>query len=241
MRALPVAVLVAFLVTPLQSHAATVSIIPTSSGHCIWSVQICFGDMNVGAFAVAGGAAGIRTFMTYDLSGLAVTVIAARLEIDAGQYAYRSFTQTSDFFVSGLFVDRALVTNWTAGSNSRLVYDAIGAGPLYGMSAVATSINNYQAHQMPAVTVDLAGGLDEITAALGDYVALGGYTHSNAATQLFYPDSPWNTGNGPSGTRLVLEIAPSAVLSVPIPATLPLVLAGLLALGLNYRGSWLVG
>lgn len=235
MKAFLATVLIGLITTPLASRAATVSIIPTSSAHCIWSTSTCNGDMNVGAFAVVGGAAGVRTFMTYDLSGLTGTVTAARLEIDAGQYGYRSFTSTTDFYVSGLFVDRALVTNWTSGTNGRLVYDAIASGPLYGTTAVSTSINDYKIHQMPAVSVDLAGGLNDITAALGDFMAFGGYVSTGSASQLFYPSAPWSTGNGAAGTRLVLEIDPTSVSSVPVPATLPLVIAALLALGRSPR------
>ncbi|MCB2008078.1 MAG: hypothetical protein KDH93_23930 [Rhodoferax sp.] len=208
------------------TQGAIVSINPTNSGHCIYSSAICYGDGNVGASLLDGGATGIRHFMLFDLSGLAGSVTAARLEIDASDSrAYSSFFTSEQYVVTGLSVDRGLITNRTAGTGARNVYDAIAAGTTYGSTSVSTPLNDWRPHAMPAVQVDLAGGLADFTAALGSDIALGGYIPYGYI--LFQPM------NGPfdaTGTRLVLDIDATAAATVPAPGSLLLVLAGLLPL-----------
>jgi len=222
------ACIVAFATAPV-AQASIVSVNPTNSGHCIYSASVCFGDSNVGAAALDGGASGTRHFMLFDLSGLSGSVTSARLEIDAGQYAYDTFSSSQQYVVTNLSVDRALITSRTTGPDARLVYAAIATGTLLGSTTVLTPMNDYQPHSMPAVSVDLGGDLVGITAALGGEVALGGYTLGG---MLFYP---WLSGNGPTGTRLVLDVNPSDGSVLPTPGSLPLVAVGLFSVVLLRR------
>lgn len=218
-----------------MAQAAYFEINPTNSAHCIYSASVCFGDMNRGAYVLDGGASGVRHFMLFDLSGLSGTLLSARLEIDAGQHAYSTFSTSQPYVVTGLSVDRALITTRTTGPAARLVYDAIGAGQTYGSTSVDTPINNRTFQPMPFVSVDLVSGLHDIDSALGGEIALGGYTFGGV---LFSPSLP---GNGAAGTRLVLEIAPHTDSTVPSPPTLPLVATLLAVMTLVLRGQRPVG
>ncbi len=230
MNSLVASAFVALLATPLMAGAATVSITPTTSGHCIHSTTICFGNYNFGAYALDGAVNGIRHFMTFDLSGLSGTVTSARLEIDAGQHAYATYLTTKDYYVTGLSVDYSQVTSYIGGPAGLALHAAIGSSPLFGSTVVDTSLNDNRPHYMPEVTVDLGLGLHDLSVALGDFIALGGFTTGQG--QLFYP---WLAGNGPTGTRLVLDIESTPLTPVPTPATLPLAVIGLSAFAVARR------
>lgn len=221
------------LMMAAHAQAATVSLIPTNSGSCILgaSDSPCFGDSNVGASLLDGGATGIRHFMLFDLSGLFGTVTSARLEIDAGG-AYLSFARTQDYLVRGLSVSERLLTTRTTGADSIFLYNEIIRGPLYGRTTIQTPVNNFTPQAMPSVFVDLSNGVADLNAALGSKVAFGGHMINGGSLWSSFGNFGWN---GAPGTRLILEIDRRIDFTVPTPSTLPLLLTGVLCLWVARR------
>lgn len=225
-----VALSFSLLLGDTPASAATVSLNPINSSHCIQSNATCFGNENVGASVLSGGAVGIRHFMLFDLSGLTGTVTSARLQVEAGQGAYQTFQPAMSYFVSLLSVDTALLQRRVTGLEATSVYNAIALGEVLGSTLISTPVNNLTAQAMPDVLVSLDAGVVQITSGVGGFLALGGYTTTGGS--LFHPGLGLPRV-GPTGTRLVLTVEQSQG-TVPIPSTLALSGLGLL-LGFLWR------
>ncbi len=146
-----------------------------------------------------------NNYFAFDLSGLSGTVTGAKLTIFGpnGLFLFNSTTPaTVTYSIYDVTTNIAALTGHTAGAGA---FTDLGSGLVYGSTSFAATTGS-----SPQLVIDLAGGLNNITAALGGLFALGGGS-SLVSNQGFL----WSSSFHDPAAQLTLE-------TTPIPAALPL-------------------
>lgn len=161
-----------------------------------------------------------NNWFAFDLSSVTGLVTGATLTIfgDNGKYANAPSTATYRLFDVSTDVDVL-----TAGTGGVAAHTDLESGTQYGATNVATPGSE---GRMPQVTVAMTGGLNDINASLGGKFAVGGTT--DATTFL------WGYSNYSNFTAAKLTLTTQMTV-VPVPASIALMGAGLLGLGLVAR------
>ena len=157
-----------------------------------------------------------NNYFAFDLAGLSGTVTSAKLTIfgSNGLFLFNSTTPaTVTYSIFDVSTNIGALTGHTAGAAA---FTDLGSGLVYGSTSFAATTA-----ASPQLVIDLAGGLNNINAALGSLFALGGGT-SLVSNQGFL----WSSSTLDPAAQLTLEFA------TPLPAALPLFASGLGALGL---------
>lgn len=178
---------------------------------------------------ITGGCCSARhaSFFAFDLSGISGVVTSASLQVRTPDSFYRAPDATTIFRLRKYEGDPAALLAGTAGVDA---YRALRGktATRYGSRRIATP---GQDGTMPDVGISLARGLGDLNAMLGGTLVLGGSLRSPGHLWSFSQDE------GPRAVRLVLKVEPAATQTapVPLPASLPLLVAALGLLGLATR------
>ena len=162
-----------------------------------------------------------NNYFAFDLSGLSAlagTVTGAKLTIfgSNGLFLFNSTTPASlTYSIYDVTTNIGALTGHSAGAAA---FTDLGSGVVYGSTSFAASTG-----ASPQLVIDLSGGLNDITAALGGLFALGGDS-SLVSNQGFL----WSSSFRDPAAQLTLE-------TTPIPAALPLFASGVGLIGLLAR------
>lgn len=164
----------------------------------------------------------LRSFFLFDLSGVSGTVTGVSLKIDVGNILADPGPESVGFFQ----VSQASFNTLAGGSGSGAVYGDLGTGINLGGPTLDTGDSDS--------LINFAGGASWISAvsgALGGDFGFGGslLTYNSAEREGVFGGSTGNT------FQLVIDTADAPV--VPLPAGMPLLLAGLGGLALLRRRS----
>lgn len=198
-----------------SASAATLTINSFDNGRYIADGSHSPNNTNI--FAGENFNGGFRNFFAFDLSAINGHVVSATLTIFSQNGVYINSSNTASYIVSDVVTSLSTLLDGTGGTAA---YADLGSGTQYGSTTVSTPGST---GRMPAVVVNLSGGISDINSALGGSFALGGKA-------IGVSDFLWGaSGSIPAG-KLTLEVA-----AVPLPATLPLLLAALGGLGFAAR------
>jgi hypothetical protein len=145
-----------------------------------------------------------NNYFAFDLSGLSGTVTAAKLTVFGpnGLFLFNSTTPaTVTYSIYDVTTNIGALTGHTAGAAA---FTDLGSGLVYGSTSFAATTGS------SPQPIDLAGGLNDINAALGGLFALGGDS-SLVSNQGFL----WSSSFLGPAAQLTLE-------TTPLPAALPL-------------------
>ena len=212
------------LATPAMFLVAALSFAASASGAAAATVINSYASgfyQNTGATPSPGSTNIIEdstrnNYFAFDLAGLSGTVTSAKLTIfgSNGLFLFNSTTPaTVTYSIFDVSTNIGALTGHTAGAAA---FTDLGSGLVYGSTSFAATTA-----ASPQLVIDLAGGLNNINAALGSLFALGGGT-SLVSNQGFL----WSSSTLDPAAQLTLEFA------TPLPAALPLFASGLGALGL---------
>ncbi|MGC2713844.1 MAG: hypothetical protein WA366_10745 [Pseudolabrys sp.] len=146
-----------------------------------------------------------NNYFAFDLSGVSGTVTGAKLTIFGpnGLFLFNSTTPaTVTYSIYDVTTNIGALTGHTAGAAA---FTDLGSGLVYGSTSFAATTGS-----SPQLVIDLAGGLNDINAALGGLFALGGDS-SLVSNQGFL----WSSSFLGPAAQLTLE-------TTPLPAALPL-------------------
>ena len=110
-----------------------------------------------------------NNYFAFDLSGVSGTVTGAKLTIFGpnGLFLFNSTTPaTVTYSIYDVTTNIGALTGHTAGAAA---FTDLGSGLVYGSTSFAATTGS-----SPQLVIDLAGGLNDINAALGGLFALGG-------------------------------------------------------------------
>jgi len=202
----PAAILVAVLSVAASASGAaatTVTINSFASGY----YQNTGGTPSLGSTNIIEDSTR-NNYFAFDLSGVSGTVTGAKLTIFGGN-GFFSFNSTTPATVTYSIYDASTnigaLTGHTAGSTA---FTDLGSGLVYGSTSITVTSTTFGS--MPQLEIDLSGGLNDITAALGGLFALGGGSNL-VSNQGFL----WISSIRDPAAQLTLE-------TTPIPAALPL-------------------
>ena len=200
------ACLLAFLVLPSTSIAATLTLNPES----ITRYTSYPGHPNLTRSFTNNALLGDshRHVMIFDLIGVDGEIVGATLQIEEGLGTQVSISTSRTYSVWDVTSPINTVAQFNSGNVTQNIFDDIGSGTRYGISTFAVQPTN-GAYPLPSpgVTVDLSGGLADLNAELGGFIAFGG-----ASPQTFYI---FNGSVDLGKITLTLDVEPSVV---PIPA-----------------------
>jgi hypothetical protein len=207
------------MATPATLLVAALSVAVSASGAAATSVTVASYAsgyyQNTGGTPSAGSTNIIEdgtrnNYFAFDLSGISGTVTGAKLTILGGN-GFFSFNNTTPGTVSYSIYDAttniSALTGHTAGASA---FTDLGSGSVYGSTSFAVTSTTFGA--MPALEIDLAGGLNDLALALGGLFALGGGSNLTGNQGFLWISSSFNPA-----AQLTLEVS-----QTPLPAALPL-------------------